>query len=96
MAETTVTDQLRRVFATFDAKDVSTLSGFMTDDVALRLGNAEMIEGKAAFVDAVNGFLSSIAGVRHEILNVFTDRDAVAEYRSYIDAAPVYDFSNGS
>jgi ketosteroid isomerase-like protein len=127
MAETTVTDQLRRVFATFDAKDVSTLSGFMTDDVALRLGNAEMIEGKAAFVDAVNGFLSSIAGVRHEILNVFTDRDAaivefdvhytrhdgdvvtlpccnvfrlrdglIAEYRSYIDAAPVYDFSNSS
>jgi ketosteroid isomerase-like protein len=112
---------MHRIFASFDAKDVSTLAEFMTDDVQLRLGNAEMIQGKAAFVAAVNGFLDSIAGVRHEILNVFTDRDAVivefavhymrhdrdvvtlpccnvfrlrdglvAEYRSYIDAQPVY------
>jgi ketosteroid isomerase-like protein len=116
-----LSDHFHTVFATFDAKDVSTLAEFMTDDIQLRLGNAEMIRGKAAFVDAVNGFLSSIAGVRHEILRVFTDRDAVvvefdvhytrrdtnlvtipccnvfrlrdgliAEYRSYIDAAPVY------
>jgi hypothetical protein len=35
MSETTVSDRLRRVFATFDAKDVSTLAGFMIDDVAL-------------------------------------------------------------
>ena len=121
MSETNVSDRLRRVFATFDAKDVSRLAEFMTEDVQLRLGNAEMIRGRAAFVDAVNGFLGSVAGVRHEILNVFTDRDAaivefdvhytrhdgnvitvpccnvfrlrdglIAEYRSYIDAAPVY------
>ena len=80
-----------------------------------------MTPGKAAFVDAVLAFLGSVGGVRHEILNVFTDRDAaiveldvhytrrdgnlvtlpccnvfrlrdglVAEYRSYIDATPVY------
>ncbi len=121
MSEIAVSDQLHRVFATFDAQDVSTLAGFMTDDVALRLGNAETIRGKAAFVDAVNAFLSSIAGVRHEILTVYSDRDAaivefdvhytrhdgrvvtvpccnvfrlqdglIAEYRSYIDATPVY------
>jgi len=121
MSKTTVTEQLRRVFATFDTKDVSTLAGFMTDDVELRLGNAQMIMGKSAFVDAVNAFLGSIAGVRHEILAVYVDGDAaivefdvhytrrdgvvvtlpccnvfrlrdglIAEYRSYIDAAPVY------
>jgi ketosteroid isomerase-like protein len=121
MSETTVSDQLRRVFATFDAQDVSTLSGFVTDDVALRLGNAEMIKGKAGFVDAVTAFLGSIAAVRHEILSVYTDGDAaivefdvhytrrdgnvvtlpccnvfrlrdqlIAEYRSYMDATPVY------
>ena len=121
MSETGVSDQLRLVFATFDARDVSTLAGFMTDDVELRLGNADTIRGKTAFADAVNAFLGSIGGVRHEILNVFTDRDAaivefdvhytrhdgdvvtlpccnvfrqrdglIAEYRSYIDAAPVY------
>jgi ketosteroid isomerase-like protein len=121
MSETTVSDQLRQVFATFDAQDVSRLAGFMTDDVELRLGNADIIKGRTAFVDAVNGFLGSIAGVRHEILAVYSDGDAaivefdvyytrhdgdvvtvpccnvfrlrdglIAEYRSYIDAAPVY------
>jgi ketosteroid isomerase-like protein len=93
----------------------------MTDDVELRLGNAETIKGKTAFVDAVKGFLASIAGVRHEILTVYEDSDAaivefdvhytrldgdvvtlpccnvfrvrdglIAEYRSYMDATPVY------
>ena len=121
MSDATVPDQLRRVFATFDAKDVSSLAGFVTDDVEVRLGNADPIKGRTAFVDAVNAFLGSIAGVRHEILRVFTDGDAVvvefdvhytrrdtnlvtipccnvfrlrdgliAQYRSYIDANPVY------
>ncbi|MCU1466948.1 MAG: hypothetical protein JWM72_2876 [Actinomycetia bacterium] len=121
MSETTVSDQLHRVFATFDAQDVATLAEFMTADVQLRLGNADMIQGKTAFVDAVNAFLGSIAGVRHEILTVYEDGDAamvefdvhytrhdggvvtlpccnvfrlrdelIAEYRSYIDATPVY------
>jgi ketosteroid isomerase-like protein len=121
MSDTTVPDQLRRVFATFDAKDVSMLADFMADDIKLRLGNAPATQGKAAFVDAVNAFLGSIAAVRHEILVVYVDGDAaivefdvhytrhdgdvvtlpccnvfrlrdglIAEYRSYIDATPVY------
>ena len=121
MSPTDISDQIRSTFAAFDAKDVSTLAGFMTDDVRLRLGNADMIQGKTAFVDAVIGFLGSVAGVRHEILNVYRDGDAaivefdvhytrhdgdvvtlpccnvfrlrdglIAEYRSYIDATPVY------
>ena len=114
-------DQLRRVFATFDANDVSGLAEFVTDDVEVRLGNADLIKGKTAFVDAVNAFLGSVAGVRHEILTVYRDGDAaivefdvhytrhdgdvvtlpccnvfrlrdglIVEYRSYIDATPVY------
>ena len=114
-------DQLRRVFATFDAKDVSGLAEFVTDDVEVRLGNTDLIKGKTAFVDAVTAFLGSVAGVRREILTVYRDGDAaivefdvhytrhdgdavtlpccnvfrlrdglIAEYRSYIDASPVY------
>jgi ketosteroid isomerase-like protein len=121
MSETAVSEQLRRVFATFDARDVSTLADFMTDDVTLRLGNADPIKGKAGLVDAVNAFLASIAAVRHEIVRVYTEGDTaivefdvhytrhdgdvvtlpccnvfrlrdglIAEYRSYMDAAPVY------
>jgi ketosteroid isomerase-like protein len=114
-------DRIRAIFGAFDAKDVSTLASFMTDDVRLRLGNADVVRGKTAFVDAVNAFLASVAGFRHEILNVWSDGNAliaefdvhyirrdgrrvtvpccnvfllhdglVAEYRSYIDATPVY------
>ena len=114
-------DHVRAIFAAFDAKDVSTFASFMTDDVRLRLGNAEPVKGKAAFVAAVNAFFDSVAGFRHEVLNVWSDGDAliaefdvhytrldggevtlpccnvfrlrdglVAEYRSYIDATPVY------
>ena len=114
-------DTLREVFASFDAQDVPTLAAFMTDDVQLRLGNAPLVQGKGAFIEAVNSFLDSVAGVHHEILRVYTDgevavvefdvhytrhdgrsvvlpccnvfrmRDGlISEYRSYMDAAPVY------
>ena len=114
-------DRIRMMFAAFDSKDVSRLAGFVTDDVRLRLGNAEPVQGKPAFVEAVNAFIGSVGGFRHEVLNVWSDGDAliaefdvhytrldgdevnvpccnvfrlrdgsVAEYRSYIDATPVY------
>jgi ketosteroid isomerase-like protein len=80
-----------------------------------------LISGKAAFVEAVRGFLDSVAGVHHEILHVYADDDVavvefdvhytrrdgrsvvlpccnvfrlreglISEYRSYMDATPVY------
>jgi len=116
-----VAEYVRRVFASFDARDVRTFAAFMTDDVLLRLGNTPTTRGKAAFVEAVEAFAGSVAGARHEILNVFADGDLVAvefdvhytrhdgqvvtipccnvfrlrdgliaEYRSYVDATPVY------
>jgi ketosteroid isomerase-like protein len=121
MSTTPVADQLAKVFASFDAQDVSTLAAFMTDDVHLRLANAPLVQGKGAFIAAVNGFLESVAGVHHEILHVYADGDIavvefdvhytrqdgrsvvlpccnvlrlreglISEYRSYMDAAPVY------
>ena len=121
MSRTDVSDQLHRIFATFDARDVSTLAGFMTDDVQLRLGNAPATRDKSDFLDAVNAFHDSVAGVHHELLRVHTDDDIaivefdvhytrhdgsvvvlpccnvfrirdglISEYRSYVDATPVY------
>jgi ketosteroid isomerase-like protein len=117
----TPTDHVRRMFAAFDSKDVSTLAALMTDDVGLRLGNAQPVQGRSAFVEALNAFLASVAAFRHEVLNVWSDGNAliaeldvhytrldggevtvpccnvfrlreglVVEYRSYIDATPVY------
>jgi ketosteroid isomerase-like protein len=74
-------DHVSAMFAAFDAKDVSRFAAFMTDDVRLRLGNAEPVQGKSAFVDAVNAFVGSVAGFRHEVLNVWSDADAlIAEF----------------
>ena len=75
------TDHVRQMFAAFDSKDVSALAAFMTDDVRLRLGSAEPVQGESAFVEAVNAFLASVAGFRHEVLNVWSDGDAlIAEF----------------
>jgi ketosteroid isomerase-like protein len=72
----TPTDHVRRMFATFDAKDVSALAAFMTDDVRLRLLHYTRLDG---------------GEVTLPCCNVFRLRDdLVAEYRSYIDATPVY------
>jgi len=60
-------DHIRMMFATIDAKNVSALAEFMTDDVRLRLGNAEPVQGKSALVEAVSAFLASVAGFRHEV-----------------------------
>jgi ketosteroid isomerase-like protein len=67
----------RAIFDLFDAKDVSALSALMSDDVLLRLGNAETVEGKSAFAEAVNGFFASVAGFRHDVINVWSDGDAL-------------------
>jgi len=49
----------------------------MTDDVRMRLGNAETVEGKTAFVDAVNAFLASSGGSGNEIIDVWSDGDTL-------------------
>ena len=121
MANTATSTRFQRFFAAFDAHDVTTLVGFIAEGIELRLGNAEMVHGKTAFVDAVNAFHGSVAAVRHEILDVYRDGDVaivetdvrytrsdgnvvtlpccnvfrlqdglIAEYRSYVDASPVY------
>ena len=65
------------LFAALDAGDVPALSAFMTDDVRLRLGNSEWVEGKAAFVAESERFNASIARIHHNILNVWSEGDVL-------------------
>jgi ketosteroid isomerase-like protein len=77
----TPSDHLRRMFGTFDAQDVPRLAGFVTEDVRLRLGNAEPVPGKPAFIEAVNAFTASVEGFRHEFQNIWSDGDVlIAEF----------------
>jgi hypothetical protein len=57
----------RAIFAAFDAQDVTALAAFMTDDVRSRLGNADVVEGKSAFIDAVNTFKPGSSGMTPEL-----------------------------
>jgi ketosteroid isomerase-like protein len=69
--------RVRAIFEAFDAKDVSALAAFMTDDVRLRLGNVETVQGRSAFVEAVNAFVASVAGFRHDVIDVWSDGDTL-------------------
>jgi ketosteroid isomerase-like protein len=70
-------DLVRDVFAALDAKDPAALTALMSDDVRMRLGNADAVEGRAAFLGAVSAFIGSVAGVRHAITSVWSVDDVV-------------------
>jgi ketosteroid isomerase-like protein len=53
------TDLVRSVFAALDAKDPAAVTARMTDDVRMRLGNADFVEGKAKFREATAAFVAS-------------------------------------
>jgi ketosteroid isomerase-like protein len=70
-------ENARRLFAAFDGNDVATLATLVTDDVRLQLMNNEPAFGQQSFAAAVGAFHDSIAGIRHEILDVWSDSEAV-------------------
>ena len=88
MRSRAVSDQLASVFRAFDAQDVPTLVASVTEDVQLRLGNAPMTQGRAAFIDAVNVFRPARwRALTTEILDVYSDGDvAVVEFAVHLHA----------
>jgi ketosteroid isomerase-like protein len=70
-------DLVRGVFAAFDAQDPAAVTARMTDDVRMRLGNADLVEGKARFREATAAFVASIAAIRHEITSMWSVDDVV-------------------
>jgi ketosteroid isomerase-like protein len=70
-------DLVRGVFAALDAQDPAAVAAYMTDDVRMRLGNADLVEGKAAFREATAAFVASITAIRHEITSMWSVDDVV-------------------
>jgi ketosteroid isomerase-like protein len=60
------------LFAAIDSGDVEGASALMHNDVVLRLGNQPAINGTDAFRDLFAEVMTSIAGIRHELLDVWT------------------------
>jgi len=70
-------DLVRGVFAALDAQDPAAVTARMTDDVRMRLGNADLVEGKAKFREATAAFVASITAIRHEITSMWSVDDVV-------------------
>ena len=62
---------LMDVFATMDAGDLDGMVKHMTDDVITQFGNQAEICGKAAFRALFNEVGQAIAGLRHDILDLW-------------------------
>ena len=60
-----------------DAQDPAGVTALMTDDVRMRLGNTELVEGKAKFREATAAFVASITAIRHEITSMWSVDDVV-------------------
>jgi ketosteroid isomerase-like protein len=58
---------VRRLFEAVDRKDTVSLAQLFADDIAFRFGNADVVAGRPAVVQACEAFLAGIAGIRHEI-----------------------------
>lgn len=67
----------RTIFHAVDDRNVDGFCAFLAEDVVFRFGNAEPVRGRAAVGEAVAGFFASIAGLRHDVRNVWDTGDAV-------------------
>jgi len=70
-------DLVRGVFAALDAQDPAAVTARVTGDVRMRLGNADLVEGKAKFREATAAFVASITAIRHEITSMWSVDDVV-------------------
>jgi ketosteroid isomerase-like protein len=69
---------IRRLFEAVDRKDTVSLERLFADDIAFRFGNADVVEGRPAVVQACEAFLAGLARIRHEIEHLWqVDADRV-------------------
>lgn len=64
-------------FGAVDAMDVERFATHLTDDCVFIFGNAEPVVGKAAIAAYVDGFFSMLAGLRHDLLDVWQVADVI-------------------
>jgi len=74
---------IRELFAAVDAGDAERVGSFVTDGVRFWFGSAESLTGRAALVAASRQFSASIAGLNHEITDLWQPEPGtvVAELR---------------
>jgi ketosteroid isomerase-like protein len=70
----------QRVFATVDSMETGAIAGLYAEDAKLVFGNGEPLVGREAIIAGIDGFFSTIDGLRHRIVNQwYVGADTVAE-----------------
>jgi SnoaL-like domain len=68
------------IFSDIDSFDPSKFVAHLTDDVVFRFGNGDPVIGREAVAAAVGGFFTTIAGLKHQIKNIWQVEDvAIAQ-----------------
>jgi ketosteroid isomerase-like protein len=70
-------DCVRSLFEAMDGAAIPAAAALMTDDVHVRFGNGDPIEGRDAFAVSGEQFTASIGSIRHEITYIQNFEDVV-------------------
>jgi SnoaL-like domain len=62
----------KSVYEAVDSMDEANLAEFLTDECTFTFGNAKPVVGRAAAAEASKAFLSLVAGIQHEINDVWS------------------------
>jgi hypothetical protein len=74
---TSALETTRALLAAADS-DIAAFFGFFTDDCHFRMANNEVVRGREAIQTWVAGYLGSVAGMRHVVLEEWTADDVAA------------------
>jgi hypothetical protein len=67
----------KSVYEAVDSMDETNLAKFLTAECTFTFGNAKPVVGRAAAAEASKAFLSLIAGIKHEINEVWGVDDTI-------------------
>jgi ketosteroid isomerase-like protein len=75
--EVTNEQLIRDLFVATDTFDVENVLPFLDEDVWFKFGNAEPLTSRQQFKDMVIEFNASVAGIRHELVDLWTPAEDV-------------------
>ena len=70
-------DRLPALFNALDARDAEAFTGFLSPDVEFIFANAPALHGREQVQTAIDGFFSSLAGLRHELNESWQNGDCL-------------------
>ena len=67
----------KKLFASIDAMDTESFLGFIHEDATFRFGSSPAVKGHTEIRQAVGGFFSSFAALKHDLNRLVADGNAV-------------------